>query len=201
MSAEFSEPLLRSARNGDASAAGRLLEKYRSYLRLVADSQIEMALATRADASDLVQESFLDAHRDLADFEGSTEPELLAWLRKILCRNVVDQIRHHGAQRRDWRRDGSLEAMVERSSAAIHEALGRGIETPGVQAARQEQAVQFAEALQELKPEYREVIVLRSFLGLTHPQVAERLGRSEGAVRMLWTRALESLRNVLKSLE
>lgn len=197
----FSESLLLAARGGDAAAAGSLLERYRGYLRLIADAQIEKALANRADASDLVQETFLDAHRDMAGFRGKTEPELLAWLRKILNRNVVDQIRHHGAQRRDWRREGSLETMLERSSAAIHDALGRGVDTPGVQAVRQERAVTFAEALQKLKPEYREVIVLRNLLGLTHPQVAERLGRSEGAVRMLWTRALESLRHALKSLE
>ena len=201
MAADFSDSLLRSARDGDVSAAGRLLEKYRSYLRLIADAQIERSLANRADASDLVQETFLDAHRDLPDFKGSTEPELLGWLRRILSRNVVDQIRHHGAQRRDWRRDGSLEAMVERSSAAIHEALGNGVDTPGAQAVRQEEAVHFAEALQQLKPEYREVVVLRNLLGLTHPQVAERLGRSEGAVRMLWTRALESLRHALKAID
>lgn len=201
MHPEFSKSRLQSARAGDASAAGRLLEKYRSYLRLIADAHIQRALANRADASDLVQETFLDAHRDLADFKGATEPELLGWLRRILNRNVVDQIRHHGAQRRDWRRDGSLEEMVERSSAAIHDALGRGVDTPGGLAVRQEQSLHFAEALEKLKPEYREVIVLRNLLGLTHSQVAERLGRSEGAVRMLWTRALESLRNTMQSPE
>ena len=199
MSTEFSERLLNAARDGDVSAAGQLLEKYRGYLRLIADAQIEHALANRADASDVVQEAFLDAHRDLPGFKGKTEPELLGWLRKILCRNVVDQILHHGAQRRDWRRDGSLEAMVERSSAAIHEALGNGVDTPAGQAVRHEQAVHFAEALAKLKTEYRDVIVLRNLLGLTHSQVAERLGRTEGAVRMLWTRALESLRNAMKT--
>lgn len=199
MAGVFSESLLHSARDGSASAAGKLLEEYRDYLRLIADAQIELALANRADASDLVQETFLDAHRDLAGFRGNSETELLGWLRQILNRNIVDQIRHHGAQRRDWRRDASLEAMVDRSSAAIHEALGKSVEGPGIQAARQEEILRFAAAMQELKREYREVIMLRSLLGLTHPQVAERLGRSEGAVRMLWTRALEAIRNVMKS--
>ena len=190
--------LLKEARNGDASAAGVLLERCRNYLNLVARTQLEHALAVRADASDIVQETFLEAHRDLHRFKGSSEHELLAWLRTILNRNLIDQIRYHGAQRRDWRRDGSLELMVEQSSAAIHAALGLSTNTPGQKVIKKEQSLRFADALEQLKAEYREVIVLRNLLGMTHTQVAEKLGRTEGAVRMLWVRALEALKSELK---
>ena len=193
--------LIRLARGGNAAAVGRLLDQYRSYLRLMAQTQIDHALAVRVDASDVVQETFLEAVRDLRRFQGETEAEVLAWLRKMLCRNIVDQIRKHGAQRRDWHRDASLESMVEQSSVAIHEALGRKIETPSENVMQQERANRLAQALDKLKPEYREIIVLRNVMGFTFPEVGKRMKRSEGASRMLWARALESLRFALATLD
>src|SRR5215468_8039016 len=80
------ESLLAQARGGDDAARGQLLELYRNYLRLMARSLISQPLRVRLDASDLVQETFLKAHREFPTFLGSTEPELVAWLRQILVR-------------------------------------------------------------------------------------------------------------------
>src|SRR5262249_35196419 len=88
----------------EEEARGQLLEMYRNYLRLQARALLGTALQVRLDPSDLVQETFLDAHRDFASFQGATEAELLAWLRRILARNLADQARHHKAQGRDVRR-------------------------------------------------------------------------------------------------
>ena len=90
--------------------------------------------------------------------------------------------------------------MVERSSVAIHDALGKDVATPSEQIMRQERAINLADALERLKPEYREVIVLRNVMGFTFPEVGKRMDRSDGASRMLWARALESLRDTLKSI-
>src|SRR5690349_9880962 len=105
------ERLLEQARAGCTDAQGRLLELYRNYLRLLARTQIDLALRVRLDASDLVQETLLEAHRDFRHFAGTTEKELLAWLRRILVRNLADQVKHHKAQVRNWRRQESLEAI------------------------------------------------------------------------------------------
>ena len=76
--------LLEQARRGDDAALGQLLELYRNYLRLVARSLISAALRVKLEPSDLVQETFLKAHREFAQFAGRSEPELVAWLRQIL---------------------------------------------------------------------------------------------------------------------
>jgi RNA polymerase sigma-70 factor (ECF subfamily) len=97
--------------------------------------------------SDVVQEADLEAHRDFAGFAGTTERELVTWLRRILVRNLTDQARRHQAQMRDTHRQQSLESLLERSSLAAHELLSAGISTPSLQDSRREQAVLFAEAL------------------------------------------------------
>src|SRR5262245_32588723 len=179
---EIPEALLRRARAGDVAALGRLLDQYRNYLRLLARTLIGQALRVRLEASDLVQETFLEANRDFAHFAGATEKELLAWLRRILARNLADQAKHHKAQGRDVRRQESLEALLEKSSHQVEEALVVGLSTPSAQAARRERALVLADALDALPADYREVIVLRNLERLAFEEVGQRLGRSSGAV-------------------
>src|SRR5579863_9827683 len=95
------EFLLAQARAGNAAALGQLFELYRNYLRLMARPMIDGALKLKLDASDLVQETFLKAHRQFADFAGRDEPELIAWLRRILARALADQAKYHRARVRD----------------------------------------------------------------------------------------------------
>jgi RNA polymerase sigma-70 factor (ECF subfamily) len=195
------DPLIARARAGDAEALGRLLESYRNYLRMLSRSLIGQTLRLRLDSSDLIQETFLEAHRDFPKFAGSGEPELAAWLRRILVRNLADQVRYHRAPRRDERLERSLEAMLERSGREASAALGANLSSPSAQAARRENAVLLADALAALPANYREVILLRNFDHLPFEQVAVRMGRSTGAVRMLWVRALEHLSRSLETLQ
>jgi RNA polymerase sigma-70 factor (ECF subfamily) len=190
--------LLAQARAGDAAAQGRLLELYRNYLRLQARALIGTGLRVRLDPSDLVQETFLEAHRDFAAFVGQTEGEIVAWLRQILVRNLADQLKRHQAAGRDYRRQESLEAKLDRSSRDIQEALEAGLSTPSGRMTQREQSVVLADALAALPPDYREVIVLRHLERLKFDEIAARMGRSSGAVRMLWTRALEKLHGLLE---
>ena len=95
--------LLEQARGGNDVALGALLELYRNYLRLVARSLISSALRVKLEPSDLVQETFLKAHREFTQFAGRSEPELVAWLRRILVRSLANQVKHHRRQVRDHR--------------------------------------------------------------------------------------------------
>src|SRR5437660_5036837 len=96
------EHLLQEARVGDAAALGHLLELYRRYLALLARMQIGRRLQGKVDASDVVQETFLDAHRHFAVFRGESEAEFVQWLRQILAAKLADlQRRFLGAQGRD----------------------------------------------------------------------------------------------------
>jgi RNA polymerase sigma-70 factor (ECF subfamily) len=192
------DQLLQQARTGCREALGRLLELYRNYLRLLARTQIDMALRVRVDPSDLVQETLLEAHRDFEDFVGTGEKELVAWLRRILVRNLADQVRRHKAQVRDWGRQESLEVLLDRSSSAAERALAKGVSTPSAQAARREQGVLLADALARLPADYRDVIVLRNLEHRKFDEIAARMGRSAGAVRMLWSRALEKLGQLME---
>jgi len=193
------EQLLAQAKAGDSPALGRLLERYRAYLLLLARVQIGRRLQGKVDESDMVQEACLGAHRDFDQFRGTTEPEFLAWLRQILASLLANVVRHYqGTQRRDVRLERQLADDLNRSSQALDRGLAAVQSSPSQQASRREQAVLLAEALSRLPAEWRELLVLRHLEGLTFPEVAQRLGRSVDSVKKLWPRALANLRRLLE---
>jgi RNA polymerase sigma-70 factor (ECF subfamily) len=190
--------LLEQAREGDAAAAGSLLEMYRRYLTLLARVQIGQRLQGKVDPADLVQDTFLDAHRSLERFRGTTEAELVSWLRQILAGKLANLLRRYlGTRGRDVRLEREVLEAIDRSSVLLDRGLIADQSSPSQQAARREQAVLLADALGELPDDYREVIVLRHLDGLTFPEVAGRMGRSVGAVEKLWMRALVQLRQIM----
>jgi RNA polymerase sigma-70 factor, ECF subfamily len=192
------EGLLGQARAGDGPALGQLLELYRHYLALLARMQIGRRLQGKVDASDLVQETFLKAHRGFAQFRGSSEGELVSWLRQILAANLANLVhRHYGRQRRDVKLERDLAAEMDASSRVLDLGLVAQGSSPSQQAARREQAVLLADALERLPADYREVLILRHLEGLTFPAVAQRMGRTLGSVEKLWIRALARLRRSL----
>jgi RNA polymerase sigma-70 factor (ECF subfamily) len=192
------EDVLRRARAGDDAALGELLERYRDYLALLARLQINRRLQGKADPADLVQDTFLEAHRSFARFRGTTEGELVAWLRQILAANLVDLVRRFlGTRRRDVRLERELAKELEQSSRALEMGLVAPHSSPSQQAARREQDVLLAEALARLPDAYREVLILHHLEGLSHPEVAARMGRTIDSVKNLWARALGKLRRSL----
>jgi len=190
--------LLGRARAGDEEARGRLLDAYRSYLTFLARVQLGRRLQGKVDPSDLVQEAFLEAHRDFRRFQGQTEAELLAWLRRVLATSLADQIRRYrGTQRRDPRLERRLAAEVDRSSQALERSLMAPDSSPSDRAARREEALSLAEAMEALPEHYREVLLLRHFHGLPFPEIARRLGKTLEAVKKIWLRGLSQLRRTL----
>src|SRR5436305_13886594 len=98
------DQLILDAKTGREPALGALLELYRNYLRLLARIEIGRKLQGKLDASDLVQETFLEAHRNFRLFQGSDEPQFACWLRQILAARVANLVRHYfGTQGRDIR--------------------------------------------------------------------------------------------------
>jgi RNA polymerase sigma-70 factor (ECF subfamily) len=193
--------LLGLARAGDVAARGQLFELYVEYLTLLASVQLGRRLRGKVDASDVVQDTFLEAHRDFAQFQGATEAELTAWLRQILARNIANVLRHYyDVKARDVRLERDLHAELEKSSQALCGGLADPLSSPSRQAARREQAVLLADALRRLPEDYRDVIVLRHLEGLTFAEVARRMGRSLDSVDKLWVRALSRLRRTLKGM-
>ncbi len=192
------EELLRQARAGSSTALGQLLDLYRNYLDLLARVQIGRRLQGKVDPADLVQDTFLKAHRDFADFRGNSEGEWVSWLREILAFNVAHLVRRYcGTQRRDIRLERELMDELAQSSRALDRGLVSPQSSPSQQASRREQAVLLADALGDLPPDYREVIILSHVEGLRFPEVARRMGRSVDSVKNLWARALARLRRSL----
>ena len=192
------ELLIRQARAADGPALGQLLEAYRGYLALLARTQIGRRLRGKVDASDLVQDAFLEAHRQFAHFQGTSEAELVAWLRQILAHRLAKTVRHYlGTQSRDLRLEQELGVELEQSSRVLGQGLVAPGSSPSHQAAGREQAALLADALNRLPEVYREVLVLRHLEGLSFPDAAERMGRSLDSVKNLWTRALARLRDII----
>ena len=190
------EDLLRLAQTGDAPAVGRLLEMYRDYLALLARLQIGRRLQGKVDASDLVQETFLKAHRDFPRFRGASEAEWVSWLRQILAGSLAHQVRRYcGTQRRDVRLERDLVDELNESSRALERGLVGRETSPSQRAVRREQGVLLAGALAQLPEDYREVIVLSHLQGLSFPEVARRMGRTLDSVKNVWARALAQLRH------
>lgn len=190
--------MLAGARAGDGQALGQLLERYRNYLTLLARVQIGRRLRGKVEDADLIQDTFLEAHRHFGAFRGTSEGELVSWLRQILAANLANLLRHYyGTRRRDVRLERELAAELDRSSQALDRALVAPSDSPSQQADRREQAVLLADALNSLPEAYREVIILSHLEGLRFPEVARRMGRTVDSVKNLWARALGRLRRCL----
>lgn len=193
--------LIDQARRGDEDATGRLLRMYGEYLKLLARVQIGRRLQGKVDASDLVQETFLDAHRQMPNFKGATEAELLAWLRRIMAGQVAMTVRRYiGAKGRDVNLERGIAQEVEQSSVALDGGLVGSETSPSQHASRREQAVILADALSRLSADHREAIVLRHLEGLSLADTAQRMGRSADSVQKLYVRGLMNLRRFLGTL-
>ncbi|HJT35873.1 MAG TPA: sigma-70 family RNA polymerase sigma factor [Pirellulales bacterium] len=188
------EGLLAAAREGDAAQKELLFQACRSYLNLLARAQVHGWMQAKVDASDLVQLTLLEAHRDFDRFAGRSEAEWLAWLRRILAHNTADVVRHYGGtDKRQARREVRFSDRADDPQAVgAPEPAGRE-PTPSQQLVCRDRQLQLAAAIDALPPDYREVVVLRNLERLSFHQVAERMGRSRPAVQMLWGRAIKKL--------
>jgi RNA polymerase sigma-70 factor (ECF subfamily) len=193
--------LIQRCRAGDPAARERLFERYRHYLWLLAQAQLGRHLRAKCDPSDLVQQTLLEAHRDFPRFAGTHEGELLAWMRQILAHNLFNETRRFAAQQRNAAREVSLDQIrsgLDQSSAILARCLAADTPAPSQAAAQREAAVQLADVMARLPEDYQMVLLLRVFEGLSSEEVAQRMNRSRGAVRMLQLRALTALRAEMK---
>jgi RNA polymerase sigma-70 factor (ECF subfamily) len=194
--------LFTAARLGSKSGLGHLLTLYANYLKVLVAAQLDPRLRARVSPSDIVQETFFEAHRDFPQFRGESSAEFLAWLRRIVVNNILRAVEQHVlTDKRDVRREISLahvEKQLEQSTVRLETLLVAGGESPSTDALRREREVQLADALSELPADYRNIIMLRHIQGLSFEEVATRMERSSGAVRMMWLRALKRLRELLE---
>lgn len=184
--------LIDRARHGSPDAIGRIFEAARGHLTDLADRELPADVRAKIGPSDVVQETAVDVHRDFADFTGRTREECFAWLREILRHNVVDAIRRY---RDALKRAAAREVSLANASRGV--ALVDGHRLPEGSAIRREEAAVLKDSMARLPDDYRRVLELRYWRGLSFVAMAPELGRSPDAVRKLWYRALERLQGEL----
>jgi RNA polymerase sigma-70 factor (ECF subfamily) len=168
---------------------------YEPWLRLLAQMEIDSRFYGKFSASDAVQQTMLEAWRKWDQFRGEDEAQRRAWLRQILAHQLAHLARHYaGTQKRDVAREVSIDASLAQSSMRLDRLLAADQTSPSGQVAAREQSLKLARVLEQLPDDYRRVIILRNLEDLSHEDIAQRMNRSVGAVRMLWMRALAALR-------
>jgi RNA polymerase sigma-70 factor (ECF subfamily) len=173
------------------------VERFRSYLRLLAEAELDRKLRSKLDPSDLVQQTLLQACEIRHQFRGTSEGEMAAWLRRILARTLLHCVRDLHRARRDVGRERSLQAAIDESSARLESWLAAEQSSPSQQVSRMEQTLTMVSAVEALPEGQREAVALYYFRGYTLAQVGERLGRSESAAAGLLHRGLKCLRQQL----
>jgi RNA polymerase sigma-70 factor (ECF subfamily) len=189
------ERLLAAARRGSTDALGQLFQAYRPYLIVMARDQLQPELRGKVDSSDLVQETFLEAQRDFAAFQGQTPADLLGWLRRMLLNNVANTRRHYlETDKRQVQRELSLEAHpgVENNPAVLDQL------TPQRAALAREEADLVRQALESLPENYRQVLLLRHQEDKSFAEIGAALNVSADAARKLWSRAVIHLREAME---
>jgi RNA polymerase sigma-70 factor (ECF subfamily) len=191
--------LIRRAREGDRACRDELFALCRNYLGFAAKAQLETWLQVKVDASDLVQQTMLEAHRDFERFQGSSEQEWLGWLRRIMAHNVADFVRQYrGTAKRQVGREVSLAAAADTSFAPGVPEPAAPCGTPSQELMKHDSELRVAAGLAQLPPDYQEVIMLRNLQRLSFNEVAERMNRSRPAVQMLWMRAIKKLQEKME---
>ena len=188
---------LPAARAGSREALGHVLEACRGYLLLIAQHELEPALQAKGGASDLVQQTFLEAQKDLAGFQGDSPDALLAWMRRLLLNNLANFRRDLQRARRRVSREVAL--SFGESSTEITAEPPADTPSPSEALKREEQTWILERAVERLPEDYRQVIHLRYREERSFDAIAELMNRSPNAVRKLWARAIEALQLELET--
>jgi RNA polymerase sigma-70 factor (ECF subfamily) len=186
---------------GAAKNSFAAIEQYRHYLVMLAERQIDPRLRGKLDASDVVQQTLLEAHRGSEQLRAQSEPEMVGWLRKILAHNLSDAVRSFRREKRDVTRERSVHAALDQSSARLEAWIASEESTPSQKLVRREETLQLADALDQLPDSQREALILKNWHGWSVAEIARHLDRTPEAVAGLLKRGLASLRQQLTQSE
>lgn len=192
---------LHAARAGSREALGALLQACRGYLLGVADRELDSQLLPKAGGSDIVQETFLEAQRDFQQFQGGSEAELLAWLRRLLLNNVANFSRNfRQTGKRQISRELSLNVAADSNPGPLPTLPEPAASDPSpsqhLSACEYQERIERATA--RLPEEFRQVLALRFQQQHTFEEIGERMGRTTSAARKLWARAVLALQQELE---
>jgi RNA polymerase sigma-70 factor (ECF subfamily) len=194
----------------DASLSGRLAmgsppnagnlpwPRYREYLGLLARLQVPPHLRSKVDASDIVQQTLLEAHGVAGQLAQLPEAARPAFLRKMLANNLADLARRFATEARDVGREHALEVQLQESWVQFNSWLADNQSSPSERLAREEELLALAEALAQLPADQRLAVEMKHLQGYSVAAIAEVMGRSNTAVGGLLRRGIKQLRELLR---
>jgi RNA polymerase sigma-70 factor, ECF subfamily len=188
------DSMLEDARAGSPEALGSALEACRPYLLLVAEKELGPELRAKAGASDLVQETFLEAHRDFGGFQGQSRGEFRFWLLRILMHNVGAFTRKfRQTAKRSVAREVGIGVTSANGGPIID--LAASTASPSAKVVAREHSQALRAAVNRLPDDYRRVISLRYDENMSFERIGQEMGRSPEAARKVWSRAMDRLRD------
>jgi RNA polymerase sigma-70 factor, ECF subfamily len=194
--------LVTLAQEGDRSAVDQLCRVYGERVRRIIRLRIDRKLRPKIDSVDVVQDALIRAMDGLKDFTYRDEGDFLRWLSRIAQNRLRDILDRFHADKRDMRREIPFKGVESNTEEGCVGAAGPlHTTTPSIVLCRREQLDRLERAIDDLKPEYREVIMLSRIEGLSHDKIATRLHKSKGAVAMLLSRALLALSAAYENTE
>ena len=188
------QSLVTLAKKGDKLAIEQLCRIYGERVRRIIRLRIDRKLRSKIDSVDVVQDALILAMGGLKDFTYKNEGDFLRWLSKIAENKLHDILDKFYTEKRDIRREISFK-KVENNTEEVSFIAAEPLDTttPSVLLFKKEQLDRLERAIDDLKPDYREVIYLSRIERLSNAEIAEKLGKSKGAVAMLLSRALVAL--------
>ena len=191
--------LVNLAKTGDELALERLCKVYGERVRRIIRLRMGSELRSKMESMDLVQDTFISVLRGLENFTYQNEGDFLRWLSTIAENRLRDNLKRLHTNKRDIRKEMSLNNNRQSSQDSFVKQIGPvDSTTPSVIMSRREELDGLEKALDKLKPEYKEVIILNKIEGLSSKELGDRLGKAPGAVRMLLSRAMIALASVLE---
>ena len=192
--------LVALAKGGDESALNQLCKVYGPRVRWMIRLRMGKELRSKLESMDLVQDTLINALSGLEDFTYKSEGDFVRWLSKISENELRRNLKRLRADKRDIRKEVRLDNNDPTTVSAFvrtHEPIDAA--TPSVIMSRKEDLDKLEKAMDELKPEYREAIIITKIEGLSYKEISKRLGKSNDAVRKLVSRAIIALTNVFES--
>ena len=176
---------------------GQDLERFRSYLYVLARAHLDTRMRRKFDASDLVQQTMMDAYQKQKQFRGENDAQKAGWLRQILANNLADAVRYHYREKRDADRERSLEADIDESFGRADNWIAASVSSPSERMVQKEEMLRVSDAITRLPDAQQQVVIMHHLQGLKLAEVAQRMDRSEAAVAGLLYRGTRRLNEVL----
>jgi RNA polymerase sigma-70 factor (ECF subfamily) len=195
------QELVSLAKDGDKSALNQLYRVYAERVRWIVRFRMSKELRSKMESMDLVQDTLIHALSGLDDFTYKNEGDFVRWLSRIAENELRGNLKKLHTDKRDIRKEVPIGGYGPSTGGRLLGAPGLiDATTPSVIMSRKEDLARLEKAIDELKPEYRKVILLAKIDGLSYKEIGERLGKSRDAARMLATRAMAALTTAFRRI-